>query len=150
MKEIQRYVKSLHLQLKETQGKQQKMREEVDTDKDVIMELQGSLDSLQKRYGQDKLKNVTGAELEDKVKELSYSLNERLVSVVEEAVEQTLGQVRDDLIPQSRLQMYDSITEESNRLKIELDHEIQSIKREIQDESKNSRQKSQALFEQEA
>ena len=93
---------------------------------------------------------MTGAELEDKVKELSYSLNERLVSVVEEAVEQTLGQVRDDLIPQSRLQMYDSITEESNRLKIELDHEIQSIKREIQDESKNSRQKSQALFEQEA
>ena len=51
MKEIQRYVKSLHLQLKKTQGKQQKMREEIDTDKNVIMELQGSLDSLQKRYG---------------------------------------------------------------------------------------------------
>ena len=46
VKEIQRYAKSLHLQLKKTQGKQQKMREEVDSDKDVIMELQGSLDSL--------------------------------------------------------------------------------------------------------
>ena len=58
--------------------------------------------------------------------------------------------MKDDLIPKSRLQMYDSITEESNRLKIEMEHEIQSIKRELQDENKNSRQKSQNLFEQEA
>ena len=77
-------------------------------------------------------------------------MNERLISVVEEAVEQTLGQVKDDLIPKSRLKMYDSITEESNRLKIEVEHEIQTIKRELQDENKNSRQKSQNLFEQEA
>ena len=100
------------------------MREEVDSDKDVLMELQNSLESIQKRYNQDKLKNITAADLDDKVKDLDYNLNERLISVVEEAVEQTLGQVKDDLIPKSRLKMYDSITEESNRLKIEVDHEI--------------------------
>ena len=100
------------------------MREEVDSDKDVIMELQNTLESLQKRYNQDKLKNVSQAELEDKVKELDYNFNEKIVSVVEEAVEATLTQVRDDLIPKSRLKMYDSITEETSRLKIEVEHEI--------------------------
>ena len=114
------------------------------------MELKSSVESLQKRYNQDKLKNVTVAELDDKIKDIDYNLNDRLVSVVEEAVEQTLSQVKDDLIPKSRLKMYDSITEESNRLKIEVEHEIQTIKRELQDENKNSRQKSQNLFEQEA
>ena len=100
------------------------MREEVDSDKDVIMELQNTLESLQKRYNQDKLKNVSQAELDDKVKELDYNFNEKIVSVVEEAVEATLTQVRDDLIPKSRLKMYDSITEETSRLKIEVEHEI--------------------------
>ena len=70
------------------------------------------------------MKNVSQAELEDKVKELDYNFNEKIVSVVEEAVEATLTQVRDDLIPKSRLKMYDSITEETNRLKIEVEHEI--------------------------
>ena len=90
------------------------------------------------------------AELDDKIKDLDYNLNDRLVSVVEEAVEQTLSQVKDDLIPKSRLKMYDSITEESNRLKIELEHQITSIKRELQDENKDQRQKNQALFVQES
>ena len=150
VKEIQRYVKSLHLQLKKTQSKQTKMREEADSDKDVIMELQNTLEQLQKRYNQDKLKNVSQAELDDKVKELDYNFNEKIVSVVEEAVEATLSTVRDDLIPKSRLKMYDSITEETSRLKIEVEHEIQKLKRELQDESKSNRQKSQSLFEQEA
>ena len=126
------------------------MREEVDSDKDVIMELQSTLEQLQKRYNQDKLKNVSQAELDDKVKELDYNFNEKIVSVVEEAVEATLTQVRDDLIPKSRLKMYDSITEETSRLKIEVEHEIQKLKRELMDESKSNRQKSQSLFEQEA
>ena len=126
------------------------MREEVDSDKDVIMELQNTLESLQKRYNQDKLKNVSQAELDDKVKELDYNFNEKIVSVVEEAVEATLTQVRDDLIPKSRLKMYDSITEETSRLKIEVEHEIQKLKREMQDEQKSNRQKTQTLFEQEA
>ena len=46
--------------------------------------------------------------------------------------------------------MYDSITEETSRLKIEVEHEIQKLKRELMDESKSNRQKSQSLFEQEA
>ena len=65
-------------------------------------------------------------------------------------MEATLSTVRDDLIPKSRLKMYDSITEETSRLKNEVEHEIQKLKRELQDESKSNRLKSQSLFEQEA
>ena len=39
IKEIQRYVKSLHLQIKKTQAGQEKFKEEVDSDKDVLISL---------------------------------------------------------------------------------------------------------------
>ena len=37
IKEIQRYVKSLHLQIKKTQASQEKLKEEVESDKDVLI-----------------------------------------------------------------------------------------------------------------
>jgi hypothetical protein len=33
-------------------------------------------------------------------------------------------QVKDEMIPDSRLEMYDAITKESNRIRIELDMEL--------------------------
>lgn len=54
------------------------------------------------------------------IRELEDTLSQRIVQIVTDAVESTLIQVKDEMIPNSRLQMYDSITEESNRLKIEL------------------------------
>jgi hypothetical protein len=33
-------------------------------------------------------------------------------------------QVKDEMIPDSRLEMYDTITKESNRIRIELDMEL--------------------------
>ena len=56
------------------------------------------------------------------MKDFNQDLSQKFVSVVQEAIEETLTQVRDDLIPNSRFKMYDSISEESNRLKIELEH----------------------------
>lgn len=35
------------------------------------------------------------------------------------------------MIPNSKLQLYDSITEESNRVKIEIQQELKDLKREI-------------------
>ena len=44
IKEIQRYVKSLHLQIKKTQSGQEKLKDEVDSDKDVLISLQQSVE----------------------------------------------------------------------------------------------------------
>ena len=65
---------------------------------------------------------VTNSELDGRLKDFDQDLSQKFVSVVQEAIEETLTQVRDDLIPNSRFKMYDSISEESNRLKIELEH----------------------------
>jgi len=35
------------------------------------------------------------------------------------------------MIPDCKMEMYDAITEETNRLKIELDHEFQMLRKEI-------------------
>ena len=70
--------------------------------------------------------------------------------MLQEAVDQTLAKVKDELIPQSRLKMYDSITEEQGRLKIEVDHELQVFKRDMIDQNKQAREKSQQLFTSEA
>ena len=40
IKEIQRYVKSLHLQIKKTQSGQEKIKEEIESDNDVLISLQ--------------------------------------------------------------------------------------------------------------
>ena len=45
--------------------------------------------------------------------------------------------------------MYDSITEEINRLKIDQDYHLQAFKREHTDASKKDRQKNTELIEQE-
>ena len=51
--------------------------------------------------------------------------------MVSEAVEGILFQVKDEMIPNSKLQIYDYITEESNRIRIELQQELKDIKKEI-------------------
>ena len=50
IKEIQRYVKNLHLQLKKTQNENTKLRDEIDYDKDILIELQKTVDSNYKKY----------------------------------------------------------------------------------------------------
>jgi len=62
---------------------------------------------------------------------LEELVSERMVQIVTEAVESTLLQVKDEMIPESKMQMYDAITEETNRLKIELDHELQLLRKEV-------------------
>lgn len=59
--------------------------------------------------------------------------DEKLVLVVQEAADQTLKQVKDEIVPDVRLKMYDSITEETNRLKLDVDYSMQSFKREFND-----------------
>ena len=49
IKEIQRYVKSLHLQVKKTQAGQDKLKEEVESDKDVLISLQKTIESYNKK-----------------------------------------------------------------------------------------------------
>lgn len=73
--------------------------------------------------------------------------NEKLVLVVQEAADQTLKQVKDEIVPDVRLKMYDSITEETNRLKLDVDYSMQSFKREFNDQTKKDRLKNNELIE---
>jgi len=43
--------------------------------------------------------------------------------------------------------MYDSITEETNRLKLDVDYSMQSFKREFHDQTKKDRLKNNELIE---
>ena len=43
---------------------------------------------------------------------------------MQEAADQTLMSVNNEIVPEVRLKMYDSITEESNRLKIDIEHQL--------------------------
>lgn len=75
-----------------------------------------------KKYQTDKLKTVSGADLDSSLKEMESMANQRLIKVVTEATDQVLRQVRDEIVPDARLKMYDSITEETNRLKLDLNY----------------------------
>jgi len=88
-------------------------------------------------------------ELEGSMKDLELRFNEKLVLVVQEAADQTLKQVNNDIIPEARLKMYDSITEETNRLKLDLEYQMQTFKRELGDNTKKDRLKSQEIIEKE-
>ena len=55
--------------------------------------------------------------------------------------------MRDEIIPEARLKMYDSISEETNRLKLDVNYQMQNLKREIGDQTKSDRLKSQDLLE---
>ena len=87
IKEIQRYVKSLHLQIKKTQGSHEKLKEEVESDKDVLVSLQQSQELQNKKYQNDRLKQVSMGELEGSMKDLELRYNEKLVLVVQEAAD---------------------------------------------------------------
>ena len=68
----------------------------------------------------DKLKYATSKDQDDKLREIEDVLGERMVQVFSEAVEGLVVQVKDEMIPESKLWMYDAITKESNQLKLEL------------------------------
>ena len=87
------------------------------------------------------------AELEGSLKDLEHNFNEKLVLVVQEAADQTLKQVNNEIIPEVRLKMYDSITEETNRLKSDQEYQLQTFKREIGDGTKKDRLKSSELID---
>lgn len=147
IKEIQRYVKSLHLQIKKTQAGHEKLKEEVDSDKDVLLSVQQALELQNKKLLADKLKQVTSSELEATIRDSDKRYDEKLVLVVQEAADQTLKQVKDEIVPDVRLKMYDSITEETNRLKLDVDYSMQSFKREFNDQTKKDRLKNNELIE---
>ena len=88
-------------------------------------------------------------ELEGSLKDLEIRYNEKLVLVVQEAADQTLKQVNNDIIPEARLKMYDSITEETNRLKSDLEYQLQTFKRELNDTTKKDRSKNSEMIEKE-
>ena len=79
IKEIQRYAKNLHLQLKKIQNTSGKMRDEIDSDKDILIELQHTVESNYKKYTHDRLKQVSQAELDSKIKEQEFSFNDKIV-----------------------------------------------------------------------
>lgn len=149
IKEIQRYVKSLHLQIKKTQASHEKLKEEVDIDKDVLVSLQQNQELQNKKYQNDRIKQVSSSELEGSMKDLELRYNEKLVLVVQEAADQTLKQVNNEIIPEARLKMYDSITEETDRLKLDIEYQLQTFKREIGDSTKKDRMKNSEMIEQE-
>jgi len=149
IKEIQRYVKSLHLQIKKTQASHEKLKEEVDIDKDVLVSLQQNQELQNKKHQNDRIKQVSSSELEGSMKDLELRYNEKLVLVVQEAADQTLKQVNNEIIPEARLKMYDSITEETDRLKLDIEYQLQTFKREIGDSTKKDRMKSSEMIEQE-
>ena len=62
----------------------------MDSDKDVLISLQQSAEMQNKKYQNDRLKQVSTAELEGSLKDLEHSFNEKLVLVVQEAADQTL------------------------------------------------------------
>jgi hypothetical protein len=102
-----------------------------------------------KKYSGDRLKLVSTAELEGSLKEIENNNNEKLLLVVQEAADQTLKQVTNELIPEVRLKMYDSITEETNRLKLDTEYQLNALKREQNDLTKKDRLKSSELIEKE-
>jgi len=102
-----------------------------------------------KKYNGDRLKLVSTAELEGSLKEIEHNNNDKLLLVVQEAADQTLKQVTNEIIPEVRLKMYDSITEETNRLKLDTEYQLNALKREQNDLTKKDRLKSSELIEKE-
>lgn len=58
--------------------------------------------------------------------------------------------MNNDIVPDVRLKMYDSISEETNRLKIDTEYQLQAMRREQTDQLKKDRLKSEELFESQA
>lgn len=52
-------------------------------------------------------------------------------------------------MPDTRLKMYDSITEETNRVKHDIEYQISGVKREMADGQKKEKQKNTDLIEKE-
>jgi len=52
-----------------------------------------------------------------------------------------LKQVNNEIIPDARLKMYDSITEETKRLKMDIEYQLKALKREQNDLTKKDRLK---------
>lgn len=72
----------MHLQIKKTQASQEKLKDEVDSDKDVLISLQQSFEMQNKKYQNDRLKQVSSNELEGSLKEVEHRYNDKLVLVV--------------------------------------------------------------------
>lgn len=47
--------------------------------------------------------------------------------------------MRDEIIPEVRMKMYDSISEEKNKLKLEIEYQMQALRRESSDASKKDK-----------
>ena len=75
-------MKSLHLQVKKTQAGQEKLKEEVDSDKDILISLQQTLEQTTKKMQVDRLKLVTQTELESSLRGAEHQTSQQLVMVV--------------------------------------------------------------------
>lgn len=103
----------------------------MESDKDILLDLQKSLESQHSRNMQDRTKFVSARDQEERLKDMEDMLGERMVQMITEAVETTLLQVRDELIPDSRMHMYDAITKETDEVKQELFHEIDKVRGQL-------------------
>jgi hypothetical protein len=74
---------------------------------------------------------VTVKDHEVRLKDLEELLSERMLQMITETVETTLVQVRDEIIPDSRLHMYDAINKETDQIKIDLVHDIDQLRNQL-------------------
>lgn len=86
------------------------------------MSVQQQLESQSKKYLGDRLKAVSQTEMDSNIRECENRFSDKMIQLMQEAVEQTLKQVNNEIIPDTRLKMYDSISEETKRLKIDTDY----------------------------
>jgi len=63
------------------------LKEEVDSDKDVLLSVQQALELQNKKLLADKLKQVTSSELEATIRDSDKRYDEKLVLVVQEAAD---------------------------------------------------------------
>lgn len=75
----------------------------MESDKDILLDIQKSLESQQKRLAQDKLKFITAKDQDDRLRDLEELISERIVQIVTDAVESTLLQVKDEMIPDCKM-----------------------------------------------
>lgn len=62
--------------------------------------------------------------MESNIKESENRSSDKMILLMQEAIEQTLKQVTSEIIPDTRLKMYDSISEETKRVKMDTDYQI--------------------------
>lgn len=73
--------------MKKTQASHEKLKDEVDYDKDLLLSVQQQMETCNKKYMNDRLKSVSQVEMESSLKDTENHFNEKIMLVVQEAVD---------------------------------------------------------------